>query len=280
MAGPMTSSLSVRAIAVALALLLTADEAAAEKKGAQAPPSDPSELAGAIARVKSGDEADVAKGLAEIRAAGAKGVPAAEAVAARLARGLTMSLTEAAIETLADLGSEAGSAAIAKHSLHRNAKIRAAAVRALSRTRGPLAAKVLKKALSDPDPAVRGAAASGLGSVQARDAVPMLMVALERHVGEAAASIGQLCVRDQCAALADKLGALPFVIVTPGLDAMLTRPAADVPDELKVKIVGRIRALGTAESTNFLEDVRARFPKTGSPAVQKALDDSLLGEVR
>src|SRR5690606_27269682 len=136
-------------------------------------------------------------------------------------RGLSMPLTEAAIETLADLESDKGSAVLAQYAQHRALKVRRAAVQALPRTKGAPAVPALGRALSDPDPNVRGTAASGLGALQAKDAVGDLFVALDHRVNEAAASIGQLCAKEQCEALAGKLGALPFDVVTPGLDQLL-----------------------------------------------------------
>ncbi|NVL83615.1 HEAT repeat domain-containing protein, partial [Escherichia coli] len=107
------------------------------------------------------------------------------------------------------------------YTTHRNSKVRRAAVKSLTRTKGAVAGPALKRALSDGDAVVRGTAASGLGALKAKDAVPELFIALDHRVNEAAASIGQLCTMEQCEQLAAKLGKVPFDVVTGGLDQVL-----------------------------------------------------------
>ncbi len=229
----------------------------------------------ALGAIKNGDATELRKVLEEARLAGPSAAALAPAIADRLSRGLTLGLTEAALDTLGDLGAVRESAIVAKYAIHRNAKIRRAAVRALARSKGPVAATALLRALSDPDPNVRGTAASGLGALQARDALPALAVALDHRVMEAASSIGQLCSGDDCEKLVERLGKLPFEVMTTGLDAILFRGTPDVSDDLKVKIIGRVRALSTAESATFLRGVQNRWPKNGSARVREALEQSL-----
>ncbi len=119
-------------------------------------------------------------------------------------------------------------------------------------------------------------AATGLGSMKAKDTVGDLFVALDHKVAEAAASIGQLCSGAECDRLAGKLGSVPFDVVTGGLDQMLFRPAADVSDDTKIKVVGRVRELGTAEANRFMRDVQAKWPKTWSARVKQAIDQAVL----
>ena len=149
-------------------------------------------------------------------------------------------------------------------------------MKSLTRTKGSAAAAALKHALSDADAVVRGTAASGLGSLKAKDAVPELFVALDHRVNEAAASIGQLCNPEQCEALAGKLGKLPFDVVTGGLDQVLFRPTADVSDDAKLKVIGRIREQGTIEGNKFLRDVQKRWPSGTSPRVRQAIDQAVM----
>ena len=135
-----------------------------------------------------------------------------------------------------------------------------------------MAVKALRGALSDPDPGVRGLAATGLGSMKAKDAVADLFVALDHKVSEAAASIGQLCAGNECERLAGKLGSVPFDVVTSGLDQVLFRPASDVSDDIKVKIVGRVRELGTGRPTASSATCRASGPETWSQRVKQSID--------
>src|SRR5260370_1339753 len=75
-----------------------------------------------------------------------------------------------------------------------------------------------------------------------------LFNALAPGVNEAAVSIGQLCNPSECDQLAGRLGKLPFDVVTSGLDQILFRPQAEVSDDAKVKLIGRLRELGTGEA--------------------------------
>ena len=182
----------------------------------------------------------------------------------------------AAIDTLGDVEVESSSKTLAWYAVHRNPTVRQAAVKALARTKGPAAVTGLRHALSDGDAVVRGMAATGLGSLKAKDAVRDLFVALDHRIGEAAASIGQLCTPAQCDELAGKLGKLPFDIVTGGLDQVLFRPPAEIDDDQKVKLVGRLRELGTGEANKFLRDVQKRWPPAWSPRVRQAVEQAVL----
>lgn len=246
-----------------------------DKKGGAAAPA-PVDVKPIVAKLKTGDEAQIKDALDEARLAGPSGAAAAPAVAEVLTRGLSLPLTQSAIETLGDLEADTGSAALAQYTSHRNAKVRRAAVKALTRTKGAAAGTALKRALSDGDAVVRGTAASGLGALKAKDAVPELFVALDHRVNEAAVSIGQLCNPEQCEQLAAKLGKLPFDVVTGGLDQVLFRPPTDVSDDAKVKIIGRIREQGTIEGNKFLKDVQKRWPAGWSPRVRQAIDQAVM----
>lgn len=252
-----------------------ADKADKKKPVAAAPA--PIDVKPIVAKLKTGDEAQIKEALDEARLAGPTGAAAASAVAEVLTRGLSLPLTQSAIETLGDLESPDGSAALSRYASHRNAKVRRAAVKALTRTKGAAASGALKRALSDSDAVVRGTAASGLGALKAKDAVPDLFTALDHRVNEAAVSIGQLCSAEQCEQLAGKLGKIPFDVVTGGLDQVLFRPVADVPDDAKVKIVGRIREQGTIEGNKFLRDVQKRaVAPAASARVRQAIDQAVM----
>lgn len=229
-----------------------------------------------VAKLKSGEEDQIRAALDDARLAGPPAAGAAPAIAEVLAKGLSLSVTQSAVETLGDLESDAGSAILAQYASHRNLKVRRAAVKSLARTKGTAAAAALKHALADADPVVRGTAASGLGSLKAREAVPELFIALDHRVNEAAASIGQLCTMEQCEQLAGRVGKVPFDVMTGGLDPVLFRPATEINDDAKVKIVGRIRELGTMEGNKFLREVQKRWPENGSKRVRQSIDQAVL----
>ncbi len=236
---------------------------------------EPKMDAATLERLRSGDPAQIKAALDDVRMAGKSAHAAAPVVAELLERGLTPELTLAAMETLADVESDAASPAVAWYAVHRTTAIRLAAVKTLIRTRGPVAVKTLRHALSDGDAAVRGMAATGLGALKAREAVDDLFVALDHRVAEASVSIGQLCTPAECEQLVGKLGKLPFDVVTGGLDQILFRQPTDVSDDDKVKIIGRVRELGTPEANKFLKDVQARWPRAWSARVRQAVDQGV-----
>jgi hypothetical protein len=230
----------------------------------------------AIKRLKSGDPGQVKTALDDVRVSGKAGGAAAPAIADLLKQGLPQPLAQAAIETLGETASEAGSEVLAWYAHHRDLPLRRAAVDALGKTRGAVAIKALRAALSDSDEKVRGTSALALGEMKAKEAVPDLFVALDHKVEEAAASIGQLCEPADCEKLAGKLGSVPFDVVTGGLDQVLLRGTKEVDDDTKVKIVGRVRELGTSQANQFLKDVQAKWPPKTSPKVKQSIDQAVM----
>jgi hypothetical protein len=57
---------------------------------------------------------------------------------------------------------------------------------------------------------------------------------------------------------------------------VLLRGVKDVDDETKIKIVGRVRELGTAEANQFLKDVQTKWPAKTSPRVKQAIDQAVI----
>jgi HEAT repeat protein len=244
-------------------------KAPAAEAAAQLPP-------GTLDKLRSGDPASIKGALDDVRTVGKSAQSAAGPIAALLERGTTSELTVAALDTLGDVEAESSSKSIAWYAVHRNPTVRQAAVKALARTKGPAAVSALRHALSDGDAGVRGMAATGLGALKAKDAVRDLFVALDHRVSEAAASIGQLCAPAECDELVGKLGKLPFDVVTGGLDQVLFRPPTEIDDDEKVKVVGRLRELGTAEANRFLKDVQKRWTPSWSARVKQAIDQGVL----
>lgn len=269
------------AIALALALPAThlapslAAPSLALAADSKAKPADPKEVADLKAKLTSGQQDTILEALTAIAE---KRDPAfAPLVADVLEDGSTIAVLTMALDTAGRLKTPSLSAAIAPYVRHREKEVRQGAVRALLKTQGPAAVPALRQALRSQDALIRGMAASGLGSLGATDAVDDLFKALANNVGEAAASIGQLCGPQACERLADLLGKTPFDIITGGLEQALFRPAKEVSDDTKVKIIVRLREMGTAESRRYLTDVRSRWPQDGSEAVRKALDSAVKG---
>jgi hypothetical protein len=233
-----------------------------------------------FAQLKSDDPTEVRAALDDARLLGRGGSAAAPTIAGLLASGLPFPLAQAAIETLADLESPEAAAAIVPYTHHREVKVRRAAVRALAKTIGPaagsLAVAALRSSLSDPDIQVRAGAATGLGALKAKAAVKDLFVALEHHIYEAAASIGQLGDAADCELLVSQLGKIPFDVMTSGLDPMLFRPASELGDDFKIGVIHRVRDLGSRDANHFLKSIQGRWPKSGGASVRRELDAAVM----
>jgi hypothetical protein len=226
------------------------------------------------ADLKSGDTAKIRTALDEIRLAGKSGGGAfTSSVVEVLQKGVTSQLAEAALDTLGDLEAEAASPVIAEYTQHRNARVRQAAAKALVKTKGAAAVKALVRSLSDQDAMVRGVAANGLGQMKAKAAVADLFLALDHRVNEAAVSIGMLCAAQECEQLSTRIGKIPFDVVSGGVEQAMFR--ADVADDTKIKLVGRIRELGTNEANKFLRELAKKWPQGSTPRVKQALDQAV-----
>ena len=199
---------------------------------------------------------------------------AAPLVAGVLDRGGTTAVLDEALKTAAKLKASSLSVAIAPYVQHRSEEIRRAAVRTLLKTKGPVAAEALEKGLRSSDAAVRGTSATGLGALGVHDALDDLFAAFDHGVAEAAAAIGQLCRPEECEKFAERTGRVAFDVMVTGFDQILFRPAEEIPDEEKIRLVGRLRELGTPEVSKYLADVGDRWPKDWSKKVKQAVDSA------
>jgi HEAT repeat protein len=242
---------------------------AAKKPKSDAPKLD---LARIKAALESGDEKQIMPALEELEHAGESAKEAAPLVEALLRQGSSAPVLEKALAAAGALKQQSSSAPVAPYVRHRTPEVRRSAAKVLIKTKGPEAVKALRQALRSTDAVVRGTAATGLGALGAKEAVPDLFGALDKYVGEAAASIGQLCAGAECDKLLERIGKQPFEIMSSGFDQLLFRPAAEVPDDQKIRVVGRLSELGTKEAGAFLADVAERWPKDGSAKVKQALD--------
>lgn len=224
------------------------------------------------AELASGDSERIGAALEELKKAGDGAAAAAPALEAVLKKGLSAELTVKALEAAGALKQTSSSAAVAPYVKHRSGDVRRAAAKALAKSKGPEAVKALRAALRSSDAQVRGIAASGLGSMGARDSLGDLFTALAHSVPEAAAAIGQLCEPKECDKFADLTGKHQFDIMSSGFDQILFRAEKDMPDDQKIKVVGRLRELGTKEAGKYLADVKGRWPEGWSKRVKQAID--------
>jgi hypothetical protein len=271
-------------IGTALALVAAAPPAqSAPPKGAgkpaQAAPAGPPkpklDVPALQKQLESGDEAQALAALDTIQKSGDP--VGASLVEVLLSRGASVTVLGRAIETLGILALPGSGAALVPYAQHRTPELRRAALRALIATKSPLAGDVLRRALHGNDAAQRSIAARGLGQLNVRSAVPELFVVLPKEVAEAAQSLGQLCVGAECEKFIGLLGKLRFEVMESGIVPLLLRPQADVADELKLKVIERLRRMATQPANQLLQTTLAKFPADGSPKVKQGLERALKG---
>jgi HEAT repeats len=251
---------------------------AKQAKPGPKPPAAPKSKLDLPALQKSLESGDVPSMLEAIEKIGQSqdpaGAPLLEAV---LGRGADAAVLGRAIETLGLLAQPSSGAALAPYVAHRTPELRRAALRALIATKSPLAGDVLRRALRGNDASLRAIAARGLGQLEVRAAVPELFNVLPKDVNEAAEALGRLCVGAECERFAGLLGKLRFEVMESGIVPILLRPQADVPDELKLKLVERLRRMATAPANQLLQTALAQFPADGSPKVKRGIERALKG---
>jgi HEAT repeat protein len=273
-----------KALIIGAALLLPALAVAAPPKAAPAKAAKPAVAAAPKVKLdlpslkKALDSGDEPKTLEALDTIAKSGDPAgATLVELLLSRGATVTVLSRAIDTLGIMAQPSSGAALAPYAQHRTPELRRAALRALIATKSPLAGDVLRRALHGADPSQRAIAARGLGELGVRAAVPELFSVLPKDVAEAAQSLGELCVNDECEKFMNLLGRLRFEVMESGIVPILLRPKADVPDELKLKLIERLRRMATKPANELIQTALTKFPADGSPEVKKGLERALKG---
>ncbi len=256
-------------VTLAIAGVATSSSAWAQEQQGEPDQSQAPSLERYRSALETGDEEQVLQALKQIREA--KDPAAAGLVNALLERGGTVKVTVAAIETAGVLGQESSSVRLLPYVRHRTANVRRAAVAALSETGGRAAIRSLRAALRSRDSVLRGLAATGLGSIGNSSVVPDLLRALDHKVTEAAPSIAKLCTPVTCAQLVPRLATLPFPVTMSALDGMMLRPAAQVPDPIKLLAIEQISAFRTKQAHKYLRGLERRWPPDFSPVVKAAL---------
>lgn len=268
-------------ISAALLLAASASASAAPPKAGPAKAAKPAapksklDLPSLQKALESGDSTQMVGALDTISQSGdPAGAPLVEAL---LGRGADATVLSRAIETLGVLGQPSSGAALAPYAQHRTPELRRAALRALIASKSPLAGDVLRRALHGSDASQRAIAARGLGELNVRAAVPELLSVLPKDVSEAAQSLGQLCVGAECEKFTGLLGHLRFETMESGMVPLLLRPQADVPDDVKLKLIERLRRMATQPANQLLQTALAKFPADGSPKVKLGLERALKG---
>jgi HEAT repeat protein len=233
------------------------------------------DLTPAIEGLRSSDATKIEAALSLVRIAGKEGGGRrlVGEIGDRLKMGMPVPLVRKALETLTELEDAAAEEACVLYATHREAEVRVEAVRCLASTHAPSSHKPLRRALDDQDPRVRAAAAIGVGLAKDAEALPDLVLALDRGVGAAATSIGMICEARGCLVLLDHVKTKPLESLSDGLEQILGRK--DVPDEVKLHVIHALRALETQKARALLAEVRGSWPATGSKTVSDALDRAI-----
>ena len=141
---------------------------------------------------------------------------------------------------------------------HRRADARTAAIMALENYKSETVTEALEGALADSDRQVRAAAALALGKRGSKSAVPILFVAFERGVIEAAIAIGQVGSEEDAKRLTRYLGKEDIKVLLAGFDEFLKRE--DFPEDAKLNILNRLFDLAGPEVWRFAVTYKATFP--------------------
>jgi len=219
-----------------------------------------------------GDEASIRQGFSTLTELG--GDAAAEAVVARLRRGLPPQLIEAAIDDLVLLNRPAVGAALLELTQHRRIQIRIKAMQALGALRQRSAQAALLYALDDPSSEVRSAAVDALAAVGNARALPALLTAAERDVPGAWQAIGSLASANDVKTVLQHAPAGEVMPIRPALDAMLGRK--DLPLEARVRVVQQVAALGSASARAWISDRMANGGSDEPARLKQALTDGLM----
>ncbi|MET0793367.1 MAG: HEAT repeat domain-containing protein [Polyangiaceae bacterium] len=263
-------------IGLGLGVLLPGYAVAAPAKAARANAAKPNlNLENTKKALESGDEARALAALDEVELAADK--RAAPLIDALLARGASRTLLLRAMGVAGVLGKEASSSALAPYVKHRAPDVQLAAVQALAHTKGSIAVQALREALRGSVPALRGAAARGLGALGAKEAVPDLFVVLPKEVPEAAGAIGVLCSAEECRRFVGLLGKLPFDVMESGFLPLLLRTGTDVPNGVKLQLIEQLRRMATQKANALLSTALATYPENGEPKIRSAIDAALHG---
>jgi HEAT repeat protein len=267
------------AMLVCASAALAAFPAAAEKPPAPPAPNPKLDLTRLKRTLETGSEAERLAALAELATAPKASARAAAALVNELlSRGASASVLEKALDAAQKLAQPSSSAAVVPYVRHRNPGLRRAAAQALASTGGPAAVTALRALLRGNDPSLRRRAASALSVLKATDAVGDLFAVLGKDVPEAANAIGVLCKPTDCQKFADYIGKIPFDVMQTGLEPILLRPDAEIPEAQKLELLERLRKLQTQEASAFVRTVLARFPKDGNVRVRAGLEAAASGK--
>jgi HEAT repeats len=228
-------------------------------------------LKAARAKLELGDPASVEQAFVQLVSLG--GEAAAQAIVARLRRGLPPQLTASAIDALASLRSAVAAPVLLELTLHRRAPIRVKAIAALGALKVRSAQSGLLYALDDPSPDVRASAVQALAIVGNARALPALLTAADRGVTGAWQAVGTLATPADFKRLLSHVTDGDVTPLRPALDAMMAR--SDLPADAKLRTVQDVEKLGSASARACLANWLSVAKADGPVRIRQGLLDSI-----
>jgi HEAT repeat protein len=182
-------------------------------------------------------------------------------LAAMLRSGRSDEVTDQALTALGGLAHPSAVDVLVEFTRHRRSRARRLAYQALAAIQDSRVPALLEQGLRDSDRNVRATAARSLGDIGAQQSVDTLFVAFDRGVVEAAIAIGKLGDRASVTRFNDHLGRVPLSVMLSGYGEYLAR--VDIPDEVKVDIIGRLGEVSGPLVRAFLQRYLDTLPTRG-----------------
>jgi len=223
----------------------------------------------AVRKLGATDPEAVRAGITALRELG--GDAAQRALIARVRAGLPPALVGTALDALVAMRARRALPVIVELVQHRRPLVRSQALAALAalEQRGARATQtLLLAALEDPSPDVRGAAASALGRVGTKTALPALFAAYDRGVTSALPAIAELAGRESIEPLLARMPQGVVEPVEPALDRLLENGKLATADQ--ISLAERLTKLGTPSARRYLLKWLDRIKSSRSQARVKA----------
>ncbi|MCG8554693.1 MAG: HEAT repeat domain-containing protein [Proteobacteria bacterium] len=255
------SAATVLACTLALAAMWQSRSASAQPAAKMAPVS----FDEAAAMLHASDPETVQAGIETLGVMGSRAAVAP--LSARIRDGLPASLLAIAVDTLMVLGRPQAGPVLFELTRHRRPEIREKALVAIGTCRPRGAAEKVARALTDPDGAVRAAAAQTLAELGARDSIEALFLAFDRGVVGSETALGKLLGPGEVRRLLGYLGKAPLNLVGPAVMKLLERQ--DMPQAKKLEIISALQELRTPQARSYLETFAAS-PGSRKGSLRKA----------
>ena len=199
-------------------------------------------------------------------------------LATLLRSGRADEVTDRALQALRGLAHPSGIEVLTEFTHHRRPRARRLAYQALAAISDRRIPRLLEHGLSDSDRSVRAQCARSLGEIGATGSVETLFLAFDRGVVEAAISIGKLGNRASIRRYNEHLGQMPLSVMLSGYSEFVRRN--DIPDEVKIDIVGRLGEISGDMVRVFLQRYLDTFATRGRAAMRNRVRQVVVDTLR